>query len=113
MFVLNDIKAIEDNSRDLLAGSQHRLTFELSFTLYEVPDTFTGTVFEDAEGQLKLEHFNKPRGNRRKMFTLKNKLAPGTFKQIEACIFAFSRGEDIQLPQNFEAKKLSSRTMGG
>lgn len=113
MFVLNHIEPINDDTSSLPEDCRHLLTFQLHFTLFDVPDTFTGTVFEHKSGELQLEHYNKPRGNRRKMFTLKNKLAPGSFNNIKACIFAFARGESIQYPQAFESRKPSSRTPGG
>lgn len=113
MFTLIDISVDTPADATPPDGMTHLMTFTLSFTIYDVPDDFTGTVYTDTNDNLYLEHYNKPKGNRRKMFTLKNKLVPGTFRKIESCIFAVARGESIKLPQSFEAKKLSSRSMGG
>ena len=102
MFVLIDIEAQPDDLLNLPDNMLHKLTFKLVFTIKDVPDTFTGIVFEDAQGELQLQHFNNPKGNKRKVITLKNKMAKGSFGQIKAALFAKSRGEDVNLPQQLE-----------
>ena len=113
MFVLLDIEKLADDTQNLPENTTHKLTFKVIYTIKDVPDTFTGVVLEDVEGNLKLEHFNNPKGNRRKIITLKNKLVPGAFKKIEQCLFAKSRGEEITYPLMVETVKASTRTMGG
>ena len=81
---------------------KYMFTFKAVFTIKGVPDTFTGMVFENTSGELQLEHFNNPRGNRRKVITLKNKLAPGAFDHIKQCLFAKSRGETVSYPQQLD-----------
>ena len=56
-------------------------------TRISIPDLFTGMIFEDKSGELYLEYFNNPKGNRRKIITLQIKLAPGAFEKInKACL---------------------------
>ena len=112
MFVLLDIETLQDDDQNLPANTTHKLTFKVIYTIKEVPDSFTGVVFEDASGQLKLEHFNLPKGNRRKIITLKNKLAAGTFEQIEHCLFAKSRGGSVDYPVQLEMPKQRERKPG-
>ena len=99
MFVLCNIEALPDDMQNLPDNTKHRLTFKLEFTIKDVPDTFTGIVFEDVQGELQLQHFNTPKGNKRKVITLKNKLAKGSFDQIKRALFAKSRGEAVSYPQ--------------
>jgi len=99
MFVLCNIEALPDDMQNLPDNTKHRLTFKLEFTIKDVPDTFTGIVFEDAQGELQLQHFNAPKGNKRKVITLKNKLAKGSFDQIKRALFAKSRGGVVSYPQ--------------
>ena len=113
MFVLLDIETLQADSQNLPANTSHRLTFKVIYTIKEVPDSFTGMVFEDAAGQLKLEHFNLPKGNRRKIITLKNKLAPDAFEQIEHCLYAKSRGETVDYPVQLETPERPKRKPGG
>lgn len=99
MFVLLDIETLPEDTQNLPANTTHRLTFKIIYTIKDVPDSFTGMVFENAGGELKLEHFNNPKGNRRKIITLKNELEAGAFEKIEQCLFAKARGEDMVYPQ--------------
>jgi hypothetical protein len=101
MFVLNEIQMLPDDQQSLAAGQQHLMTFKLLFTIKEVPDSFTGVVFRDAEGELGLAHFNHPKGNRRKIITLKNKLAAGVFDDIKQRLFARAQGETVELPRSY------------
>jgi len=102
MFVLNDIEVLADDLSNLPDNMLHKLTFKLLFTIKDVPDTFTGIVFENSEGELQLQHFNSPKGNKRKVITLKNKLAKGSFDAIRQALFAKSRGEAVIYPQVLE-----------
>lgn len=114
MFILLDIETLEDDLANLPANTTHKLTFKAKYTINDVPDSFTGIIFEDQSGELSLEHFNNPKGNRRKIITLQNKLAPGAYDKIKQCLFAKSRGETIAYPQEFEAiNQREGRTMGG
>jgi len=102
MFVLFDIETLDDDLQNLPEDMQHKLTFKVVYTIKEVPDSFTGIVFEDTAGELQLQHFNAPRGNVRKIITLKNKLPAGVFDGLKQLLFAKSRGEDVTLPQDTE-----------
>jgi len=102
MFVLLNIEAQPDDLLNLPDNMQHKLSFKLEFTIKDVPDTFTGLVFENADGELQLQHFNNPKGNKRKVITLKNKLAKGGFEQIKAVILAMARGQEVKLPLQVE-----------
>ena len=102
MFVLLNIEALPDDMQNLPDNMHHKLTFRLDFTIKDVPDTFTGIVFEDDQGTLQLQHFNNPKGNKRKVITLKNKLAKGSFDQIKITLFAKARGENFKLPQQLD-----------
>ncbi len=114
MFILRDIETLEADLANLPANTKHKLTFKVKYTIYDVPDSFTGIIFEDESGELHLEHFNNPKGNRRKIITLQNKLAPGSFEKIKQCLLAKSRNEKVSLPQEFEAiNQREGRTMGG
>jgi len=110
MFVLRNIEALPDDMQNLPDNTKHRLTFRLEFTIKDVPDTFTGIVFEDAQGELQLQHFNNPKGNKRKVITLKNKLAKGSFDQIKLALFAKSRNEAVSYPQELA---ISQRKISG
>ncbi len=115
MFVLNKIEALADDLQNLPDNMQHKLTFKLVFTIKGVPDTFTGIVFADASGELQLQHFNNPKGNKRKVITLKNKLAKGSFEQIKQGLFALSRGESVSYPQELAIlqRKISGTPRAG
>ena len=105
MFILMNIEKRPDDVQNLPVGMQHKLTFELSFTINEVPDSFTGMVFENPQGELLLQHFNNPKGNKRKVITLKNKLAKGGFDQIKQSIFVFAKEGSVGLPQQINTLK--------
>lgn len=105
MFVLYDIETLPDDLQNLPESMTHLLTFKAVYTIKEVPDSFTGIVFEDAKGELALQHFNAPKGNVRKIITLKNKLPSGVFDGIKQLLFAKSREEKITFPQQAEALK--------
>ena len=114
MFILLDIEQLQADTQHLPASSSHKLTFKLVYTIKDVPDSFTGMVFENSSGELQLEHFNEPRGNRRKIITLKNKLAAGAFEKIEQCLLAKCRGEAVVFPQSFDTvTNRGSRMLGG
>lgn len=102
MFVLLDIETLPEDLQNLPANAVHKLTFKVVFTIKEVPDTFTGMVFEDASGELQMMHFNVPKGNKRKVITLKNKLPTGGFDVIKQFLLAKSQGQDISYPQTIE-----------
>jgi len=101
MFVLDEIQILPDDLQSLAADQQHLMTFKAMFTIKEVPDSFTGVVFRDAQGALALAHFNNPRGNRRKIITLKNKLAAGVFDDIKQLLFARAQGASVELPRSY------------
>lgn len=109
MFILLDIENLKDDLQNLPANTLHKLTFKVVFTIKDVPDSFTGVIFEDTSGGLQIEHFNNPKGNKRKVITLKNKLAPGSFDRVKQSLFAKSRGEIVSYPQKLEilAKRVS------
>jgi len=115
MFVLNNIEVLPDDLLNLPDNMHHKLTFKLEYTIKDVPDTFTGTVYEDASGVLQLQHFNNPRGNKRKVITLKNKLPQGGFEQIKKALFARAMGEKVELPQQIETlqKRVSGTPRAG
>lgn len=102
MFILYDIETLPDDLQNLPDGMQHKLTFKVVFTIKEVPDSFTGMVFADAAGTLQMQHFNTHKGNKRKVITLKNKLAKGGFEIIKQQVFAKSRGEAVDYPQQVD-----------
>jgi len=77
MFVLYDVETLPDDLQNLPDNATHKLSFKAVYTIKEVPDSFTGIVFEDIRGELVLRHFNAPKGNVRKIITLKNKLPNG------------------------------------
>lgn len=95
MFVLNDIERLPDDLLNLPENTIHKLTFKAVNTIKEVPDSFTGIVYEDADGQLVLQYFNAPKGNVRKIITLKNKLPAGVFEGIKRLLFATSNGKKL------------------
>lgn len=105
MFILLNIEKQPDDTQNLPVAMQHQLTFKLSFTINEVPDSFTGIVFENSQGELLVQHFNCPKGNKRKVITLKNKLAKGGFDQIKQVLFAFAKEKPVVLPQQIETLK--------
>jgi len=105
MFILNSIEKLPDDLQNLPDNMMHELTFKLMFTIIGVPDSFTGIVYGNAAGELQLEHFNNPKGNKRKVITLKNKLAKGGFDQIKQALFSTARGEGVSLPQQIEILK--------
>lgn len=110
MFVLLNIEALPDDLLNLPDNMLHKLTFRLEFTIKGVPDTFTGIVFQNADGELQLQHFNNPKGNKRKVITLKNKLAKGSFEKIKAAILAKAEEKTVELP--FEVEVLQTRASG-
>ena len=113
MFVLLDIEPLQPDLQNLPANAIHKLTFKVVYTIKDVPDSFTGIVFEDNAGELKLEHFNNPRGNRRKVITLKNKLVPGAFAQIKQALFASARGDNVTYPLQLETLVQRQSGKGG
>ena len=102
MFILLNIEKLPDDLESLPADTTHKLTFKAIFTIKDVPDSFTGIVFENASGELKVDHFNNPKGNKRTVITLKNKLPPGAFDNIKQWLFSKSRGETVTYPQQVE-----------
>jgi len=110
MFVLNAIETLPDDLQNLPEDMLHKLTFQVEFVIKGVPDTFTGIVFESTGGELQLQHFNNPRGNKRKVITLKNKLVKGGFEQIKQALFAKVQGEELGLP--LEVDTLNKRMIG-
>jgi len=105
MFELNEIEVLADDVESLAPGMQHKLTFKAFFTIKEVPDTFTGTVCLDEQGELSLQHFNNPKGNKRKIITLKNKLPSGVFDGVKKILFAKAGGQNVDLPLDLDALK--------
>ncbi|HED34404.1 MAG TPA: hypothetical protein ENJ08_09350 [Gammaproteobacteria bacterium] len=105
MFILNSIEKLPDDVDNLPENMVHELTFKLAFTIISVPDSFTGIIYRDTVGELQLEHFNNPRGNRRKVITLKNKLVKGGFDKIKQALFSTVRGENMSLPLQIETLK--------
>jgi len=100
MFVLYDIETLPADMQNLPENRVHKLTFKAIYTIKEVPDSFTGIVFEDSDGELVLQHFNAPKGNVRKIITLKNKLPDGVFDGLRQLLFAKSCAEKVTLPQD-------------
>jgi len=109
MFILLDIERLADDLESLSAEKKHKLTFKVVFTIKDVPDTFTGIVYENSTGELQVEHFNNPKGNKRKVITLKNKLPPGAFDKIKEYLYAVSLGKTVSYPLELETlnKKIS------
>ena len=103
MFVLYDIEVLPDDLQNLPENAQHKLTFKAVYTIKEVPDTFTGLVYESVDGALQLQHFNNPKGNVRKIITLKNKLPAGVFDGIRHLLYAKSQGQALTFPQDTAA----------
>lgn len=112
MFVLNDIEILPDDPQGLAAGQQHLMAFRVLFTIKDVPDSFTGVVFSNDNGELELAHFNHPKGNRRKIITLKNKLVAGVFDEIKQLLFARAQGETVELPQTYATVQRERRKPG-
>ena len=110
MFVLLDIERLSDDLESLSAEKTHKLTFKVVFTIKDVPDTFTGIVYENTSGELQVEHFNNPKGNKRKIITLKNKLPAGAFDKVKDYLYAVSRGETVNYPLKLES--LNKRISG-
>ena len=114
MFILLHIETIQPDLENLPANTTHKLTFKVVFTIHDVPDSFTGIVFENSAGEQKIDHFNNPKGNRRKVITLKNKLAPGAFDQIRQCLYAIIRDESVTYPLQLQTlSKRSAPLRGG
>ncbi|VAW58247.1 hypothetical protein MNBD_GAMMA11-2820 [hydrothermal vent metagenome] len=105
MFILNSIEILANDLQNLPESMVHRLTFRLKFTIESVPDSLTGIVYANVAGELQLEHFNNPKGNRRKVITLKNKLVKDGFEKIKQVLFSSARGENVSLPQQIETLK--------
>lgn len=103
MFVLYDIETLADDLQNLPENVKHKLTFKAVYTIKDVPDSFTGVVFVDSSGVMALQHFNAPKGNVRKIITLKNKLPAGVFDGLKQLLFARSRGDEITFPQETES----------
>lgn len=115
MFILLDIEDLSADLQNLPPDCTHTLTFKAIFTIKDVPDTFTGTVYQDASGELKLAHFNNPKGNKRKVITLKNKLPQGSTQKIEQWMFDKSQGESLDFPLQIKTlfKKRRVASFGG
>ena len=114
MFVLNNIEVLDDDLANVPAKAEHVLTFKVIFTIFDVPDTFTGVVLRDQTGELQVQHYNNPKGNKRKVITLKNKLKPGQFEKIKSCLFAISQNEPVDYPLVLETvNPRASRMAGG
>lgn len=111
MFELLAIKQLNDNLQRLQKNQQHRLTFQLFYTLKGVPDSFTGIVFhKENDSALSISHFNDPKGNSRKVIALKNKLKPGVFDGIKVILSGLCDGQNFQFPYTAEAlAELSQR----
>ena len=106
MFVLYDIEKIDDDLDNLPENAAHRMTFRAVYTIKEVPDSFTGIVYQmPAEPELALGHFNNPRGNVRKIITLKNKLPEGVFAGLKDLLFAICQGDKPSFPLQGEELK--------
>ncbi len=105
MFILIKIEALSDDVQNVPEGMFHKLTFKLEFTIEGVPDSFTGVVYADGAGELQLQHFNNPKGNKRKVITLKNKLAKGGFDKIRGALFSRVQGFEVSFPQQVETLK--------
>jgi len=105
MFILLNIEKQADDRQNLPENMQHKLSFKLSFIINGVPDSFTGMVFENSQGELLLQHFNTPKGNKRKLITLKNKLVKRGFEQIKQSLFAVAKQESVHLPQQIGTLK--------
>ncbi|VAW57128.1 hypothetical protein MNBD_GAMMA07-2371 [hydrothermal vent metagenome] len=105
MFILLKIEKTQDDLENLPENMCHKLTFKLEFTINDVPDTFTGIVFENTKNEMILQHFNNPKGNKRKVITLKNKLVKGGFDQLRQCLFVLASGGSVNYPQPIETLK--------
>ncbi len=105
MFILLTIDKLPDDLSNLPENTYHKLTFKLSYTIKDVPDSFTGSVFENVQGELQLLHFNNPKGNKRKVITLKNKLIKDGFNDIKKCIFSYINDQPVSLPVQVETHK--------
>ena len=108
MFELNEIEVLPDDLQSLSPEMQHKLTFKVFYTIKEVPDTFTGVVCLNTQGDFSLQHFNNPKGNKRKIITLKNKLPAGVFDGVKKVLFAMAEGEKPNLPLGVESLKSQS-----
>jgi hypothetical protein len=113
MLILLNIETLPPDLQNLPADTTHKLTFKVMFTIRGVPDSFTGMVFENTSGELQLAHFNNPRGNKRKMITLKNKMIPGSFEHVKQWLFTTARGETVSFPQQLELAKKPPRRKPG
>ena len=100
MYVLYDIEVLPEDLQNVPEDAVHKLTFKAVYTIKDVPDTFPGVVYQAANNELKLEHFNNPRGNVRKIITLKNKLPEGVFAGIKGLLLAMARGHKYSFPEN-------------
>ncbi len=99
MFELLSIKRLNDNVQRLQDNQQHRMTFQLFYTIKGVPDSFTGIVFQQQDNEgLSLSHFNDPKGNSRKVIALKNKLQQGVFDGVKVVLFGLCNGQSFQYP---------------
>ena len=109
MFILLDIETLADDLKGLAANATHKLSFKAVFTIKDVPDSFTGTVYENASGELQLDFFNHPKGNKRKVITLKNKLSLKGFEPVKQILLAKGRGDAVTYPLKIKTlnKKIS------
>ncbi|MCW9014813.1 MAG: hypothetical protein OQL06_13630 [Gammaproteobacteria bacterium] len=107
MFVLYDIEILPEDIANIPPDAIHKMTFKAIYTIKEVPDTFTGVVYQlsSAKNELVLGHFNNPKGNVRKIITLKNKLADGVFYGIKELVFKMSTGDSFAFPLTEEKLK--------
>lgn len=107
MFVLYNIEILADDMGNLPENAIHKMTFKAVYTIKEVPDSFTGIVFVNPETgeELQLQHFNNPKGNVRKIITLKNKLAEGVFAGLKNLVFAIADGQKFEFPLTDEQLK--------
>ena len=83
------------------------MSFKAVYVIKDVPDSFTGIVYE-LDNELILEHFNNPKGNVRKIITLKNKLPDGVFAGIKALLLGMVEGRQYSFPVTTDTLKSMS-----
>ena len=108
MYVLYDIEILHADLQNVPDDVVHKMTFKAVYTIKDVPDTFTGVVYQASDNELKLEHFNNPKGNVRKIITLKNKLPEGVFAGIKVLLLAMAQGHHYSFPISGEDLKVMS-----
>ena len=108
MYVLYDIEIQDEDLQNVPIDAVHKITFKAVYTIKDVPDTFTGVVYQTADNELKLEHFNNPKGNVRKIITLKNKLPEGVFAGIKVLLLAMAQGHQYVFPISVDDLKALS-----